>query len=191
MFSDPYLGIIVPFAGIQPPENWQFCQGQELSIDDYPELYTVIGNTFGGNGANTFALPNLCGRFAVHAGRSQERYYNAGESAGNEMVSLTIGNLPAHAHTQEGKLTAKPPCANSKGTTSVPENNYPAIIDGGSNQYSTSPDNDISLGAQTITASIVQPPGVIGAANEPVYIMSPFLTMNYIICIKGLYPSHG
>lgn len=191
MFSDPYLGIIVPFSGIEPPENWQFCRGQELFINDHPELYTVIGNTFGGNGTYTFALPNLCGRFAVHAGRSQERYYNAGETAGNEMISLTLSNIPAHTHLQEGKLTAKPPCANSKGTGSSPKNNYPAIIDAGSDQYSTSPDNEISLGAQTITAAIVQPPDVTGAAIEPFYIMSPFLTMNYIICIKGLYPPHS
>src|SRR5690349_4395002 len=102
MFIDTYLGIVVPFAGTKPPPKWMFCMGQELPISEYDELFTLLGNTFGGDGMETFALPNLCGRAAVHAGQGQLQNYIAGQTGGNEVVSINVSNLPAHIHKQEG-----------------------------------------------------------------------------------------
>jgi microcystin-dependent protein len=81
-------------------------------------------------------------------------------------------------------------CSNGTGTTSIPTNNYPATINGAAAQYSTSPGENVVMGSVTISTPTQPAPVVAGEVKEPVYIMSPFLTMNYIICIKGLYPSH-
>lgn len=191
MFIDPYLGIVVPFAGNLPPTNWMFCMGQELPISEYDELFVLLGTTFGGDGINTFALPNLCGRVAVHAGQGLQQNYTAGKTGGNETVSINLSNLPVHTHQLQGQLTGNPPCANSNGTTSIPTDHYPAILTGAAAQYSTNVSDTILMAATTISSVTPQAPVVTGEVKEPVNVLSPFLTMNYIICVKGIYPSHG
>ena len=192
MFLEPYIGFVIPFAGIRPPANWMFCLGQELPISEYDTLFSLLGTTFGGDGVQTFALPNLCGRVAVHAGQGpQGHYYIPGETGGHENVWITPNNLPAHNHQLIGDIMSKPPCADSNGTTNIPAGNYPAIINGGSAQYSTSASNAISMGAAPVSTVTPPAPVVNGEAKEPVYTMSPFLTINYIICITGIYPPHS
>jgi microcystin-dependent protein len=188
MFDSPYLGFVIPFAGTTPPANWLFCEGQELLIIDYDALYSLIGNTFGGDGLNTFALPNLCGRVAVHAGRGpqSQQYYTPGQTGGREKISITIDNLPLHNHQLNGTITATlPPCANKSGDTSDPANHYPAIF-GSEEHYSDAPDATIKMG-QTVVSTSTPTTG----NTEEVYIMSPFVAMNYIICTNGIWPSRG
>lgn len=190
MFSQPIIGLVVPFAGRFQPVNWMFCRGQELPISMYESLYSIIGTTYGGDGINTFALPNLCGRVAIHSGQgAQMKNYQTGETGGHEDVWITIDNLPAHNHQPVAKITAKPPCANRAGTTSIPTGNYPAMLNGGAAQYSTGASDTISMGATAITALTAQAPVVKDEIKEPVHIMSPFLAMNFIICVTGIYPS--
>ena len=191
MFKDAFTGLVIPFAGNTPPTNWMLCQGQELPIAEYDDLFCLIGTIYGGDGYTTFALPNLSERVAIHAGQSgQMQNYAAGATGGNEKIMLTADNLPAHTHTLQGTITAKPMCSDGKGTTSIPTGNYPATISGAANQFSTSPSDTIVMGKVTLSTPTQPAPVVAGEVKEPVYIMSPFLTMNYIICVKGLYPSH-
>jgi microcystin-dependent protein len=186
MFDDFYMGIVMPFAGTKEPEGWMFCQGQELQIAEYEALFTLLGNTFGGNGATTFALPDLRGRAAVHSGRGyQMQDYHLGQTGGNETVLIAAANLPAHSHELVGSITGKPPCANSKGSKGAPAGNYPAIINGGAAQYTTSVSGEINMGAITITS--VSPP-TPDEVKEPIEVLSPFCTMNYIICVQGIFP---
>ena len=189
MFNDPFLGLVIPYAGKTPPANWMLCQGQELPISGYEDIFSVIGNTYGGDGSTTFALPNLSERVAIHAGQGvQMQPYAAGATGGNEKVMLNTNHLPVHTHTLLGKFTAKPMCFSDVGTTSIPTDNYPASVNGAAAQYSTTPDVNVAMG----TAVIVTPtqPAPVGETQEKVNVMSPFLTMNYIICVKGLYPPH-
>jgi len=190
MFNDAFLGLVIPFAGKTPPTNWMLCQGQELPIAEYDELFSLIGTIYGGDGDMTFALPNLCERVAIHAGQGfQMQSFTAGATGGNEKVMITADNLPPHTHELQGKITAKPRCYDGTGTTSIPTGNYPATISGAANQFNTSPGDTIVMGNVTISTPTQPAPVVAGEVKEPVNILSPFLTMNYIICVKGLYPS--
>ena len=192
MFDQPFLGLVIPFAGIAPPEAWMFCQGQELPIRYNEDLFSLIGNTFGGDGIKTFALPNLCGRVVVHAGQApQMQQYTAGETGGHETVWITVDNLPIHTHPVTQEIVVTIPCTDAVGTVRSPENHFPANISGVTKAYSTAPGETIRMGSTNYTVPTRPSPDVTGEIKEPVYIMSPFLTMNYIICIDGEHPPHG
>jgi len=191
MFNDPFLGLVIPFAGETPPPNWMLCQGQELPISEHENIFNVIGNTFGGDGINTFALPNLCERVAIHAGQGDQlQKYTVGATGGNEKIMLTDNHLPIHTHALQGEFKAQPMCSNTVGTTSIPTDNYPATINGGGAQFSTTPATTVVMGNKTISTPTQAAPVVPDEVKEKVYVMSPFLTMNYIICVEGLFPSH-
>jgi microcystin-dependent protein len=187
MFESPYLGLVIPFAGTTPPANWLFCLGQQLQISEHDDLYNLIGNTYGGDGMYTFALPNLCGRVAVHAGQSPElqQLYIPGQTGGNEKLSITINNIPLHNHDLTDNITGLPACANKPGDTSDPADHYPAIF-GSEEHYSDAPDTNIKMGKTVVSTAT---PFVGG--GEQVDIMSPFVVLNYIICTKGVWPSRG
>jgi microcystin-dependent protein len=188
MFDTPTLGFVIPFAGTTPPAKWMFCQGQELPISEHETLFSLIGTTFGGDGWETFALPNLCGRVAVNAGQNAvlPESYTPGETGGREKVSITVGNIPIHNHELKGTITATlPPCANKPGDNSDPSSHYPAVF-GSEEHYSDAPDDTIKMGKTVVSTSTP-----IAGNSEPVYLMSPFLAMNYIICIDGLWPSRA
>ena len=192
MFIDPYIGVIVPFAGNFAPQNWMLCQGQALSIAQNEVLFTLLGTTYGGDGVNTFNLPNLTGRVAIHSGQgAQMQYYIPGQIGGSENVMIGLNNLPVHTHTLTGTITGNPSCSDSAGSTSVPENNYPAIINGAAAEYSTSASDTISMGGAAITTPTPAAPVVKGEQKEPISTLSPFLAMNYIICVAGIFPPHG
>jgi len=189
----PYIGLVIPFAGNFPPAGWMFCQGQELSISEYPELFNLIGTLYGGDGMATFALPDLCGRVAVHAGQApgMQRYI-AGQSGGNEKVFIAVNNLPAHNHAITGGIagTAQP-CSNTPGTLEDATNNYPAIVNSAANQYSSTNDASITMGTTPVSVLTQPAPGAMDEVKDPIYIMSPYLAINYIISITGIWPSMG
>jgi microcystin-dependent protein len=188
MFDTPYLGFVIPFAGATPPAKWKFCQGQELLISEYADLFSLIGTTFGGDGSETFALPNLCGRIAIHAGQGMglQQNYIPGQTGGREKIAITVGNLPLHSHQLDGTITATlPPCANRSGDASEPTDHYPAVF-GSEEHYSDAPDATIKMGQTVVSTSTP-----MAGDNEEIYIMSPFVAMNYIICTDGIWPSRG
>src|SRR5438067_596375 len=109
--SDPYIGEIRMFGGNFAPVGWLLCQGQILPISQYDVLFNLIGTTYGGDGQNTFALPNLASRMPVHQGSG----YVLGQMAGVETVTLTRNQLPVHTHQ---------PVAAAVAQSQSPSNNY-------------------------------------------------------------------
>src|SRR3954466_13993392 len=101
--ATPFIGQISLFGGNFAPRGWAFCNGQLLAISQNTALFSILGTTYGGNGQTTFALPNLRGRMAIGAGTGPGLgAVQLGEQGGTSSVTLTLSNLPAHAHTIPG-----------------------------------------------------------------------------------------
>lgn len=181
MFVDPYLATITNFAGNFAPMNWMLCNGALLSIAEYTALYSLIGTTYGGDGMNTFALPDLRGRYAIHAGQGPGLpLYNLGEAAGSENTTLLSLNLPAHNHAVI-QVTGTPGAQSDAGNASSPAGAVPAAID---TRYS-----NVSDGA--LQPTVVMATTGVSGANSPVSNIAPYLAMNYLICVEGIFPSRS
>jgi microcystin-dependent protein len=163
--SDPYIGEIRMFAGNFAPNGWLLCQGQLVSISDYDTLFNLIGTTYGGDGQNTFALPNLQSRVPVHQGSA----YPLGSVGGAESVTLLSQQLPVHTHQVMGTDTA--------GTSSSPAGNVWAA--GAVNAYTASAPN------ATMSPAAFAPAG----GSQPHDNLPPYLVVNFIISLFGIYPS--
>lgn len=179
--SEPFIGEIVMFAGNFAPRGWAFCQGQLLSIAQNTALFSILGTTYGGNGQTTFGLPDLRGRVPVGAGQGPGLpSVTLGEMAGAPTHSLISSEMPAHNHTV-GAST-------SPGNTANPSGNLLAVgqVSAGGNtetvsSYVTGAPN-VALNAQT---------GGIAGGSQPHNNMQPYLGMNYIIAIQGIFPSRN
>jgi microcystin-dependent protein len=175
-----YIAEIRMFAGNFAPRSWAFCQGQILSIAQNTALFSLLGTTYGGNGQTTFALPDLRGRTAVGTGQGPGlSNIDLGQVAGAPSVTLTIVNMPAHTHTLAGTLAMG--AQSGAGNSISPTNNYPAA---GTNLYSATQDAQMAPLNGTLTASNA-------GGSQPFSIMSPYLGMNYIICLEGIFPSRN
>lgn len=174
--DQPYIGQIMLFAGTFAPVGWLLCNGQLLSIAEYQALYTIVGTTYGGDGIQTFALPNLQGRIALHAGQGPGLTNRVqGESSGSESVTLTVNQIPAHTH---------PLFANSGGANATANGN--AIL---SNRTNADGDliNEYSNGAPNTT---LQPQSMsVTGGTQPHNNMMPTLVLNYCIATEGIYPT--
>lgn len=169
--SQPYVGEIRIFGGNFAPNGWLFCEGQALAIADYDTLFNLIGTTYGGDGVNTFNLPDLRGRLPVHQGTSTTgTTYVMGESAGAEEVTLTVSQIPSHTHPVIASTSA--------GSAPGPEGNVLAAS-GSSNVYRPGP------GAAALANQTVGPAG----GSQPHSNMQPYLCVNFIISLFGVYPT--
>lgn len=171
----PYIGEIRLFAGNYAPLNWAICNGQQLSISGNEVLYQLIGTLYGGNGTTYFNLPDLRGRLPRHQGPG----YSIGQMAGSEQVTLTTPQLPAHTHS----LSA----TNSGQTQTVANNVLPAVI--------TVPGQSFQLNGYgtgntptTLGPNSILPNTGGGLAHEN---RQPFLCINFIIALAGIYPSQN
>ena len=162
----PYIGEIRIFAGNFAPVGWLFCQGQLLAISENDALFNLIGTTYGGDGQNTFALPNLASRIPYHAGPG----YTLGQAAGVETVTLTQQQIPGHNHLP---------------TANAPNANQP------------SPAGNV-WGASTLTAytatqaanTTMSPAALMpSGGSQPHDNMPPYLCLNFIISLYGIYPT--
>ncbi|SDR83573.1 Microcystin-dependent protein [Formosa sp. Hel1_31_208] len=179
--DDTYIGVIEMFGGNFAPRNWAFCNGQLLAISQYQALFSILGTTYGGDGRTTFALPDLRGRVPKHVGNGPGlQPVTLGEKAGRETVGLTTGNLPSHAH-DGSSLSATLGCNEEDGDNDEPSGRNIGIASAGT-PYNSSP-NDASFGGGSVSGNT----GLQGG-NQPFDIQNPFLGMNYIICMQGLYP---
>jgi microcystin-dependent protein len=172
--SDPFIGEIRLFTGNFAPFGWAFCNGQMLSISQNTALFAVIGTIYGGDGKTNFALPDLQGRIPMQFGQGPGlSNRDLGASFGAETATLTANQMPAHSHSATIKGA-------NTGTTNQPQDNlFGKILR--SNMYST-PDAALSNMAE---GSIpLQNAGGSLAHNN----MQPYLTMNFIIAIIGLFP---
>lgn len=169
--SEPFVAEIRIFAGNFAPRGWAFCNGQLLPVSQNTALFSLVGTTYGGDGRSTFGLPNLQGRAPMHPGRGPgltDR--RLGERGGAETVTLTEAQIPQHNHPLAGVAEF----ANQR----TIDNNYFAV---GSDMY-TGASNLNSMAPQTVPNT---------GGSQPHNNMQPFLTLNYIIALVGLYPSRS
>jgi microcystin-dependent protein len=168
--QDPYIGEIRMFAGNFAPRGWALCSGQLLSISQYTALFSILGTTYGGDGRVTFALPDLRGRAPVHAGQGPGlSNRNLGQSGGEESHVLTTNEIPSHTHQLRGD--------SSVASTDMPANSSPARNAGGIPSYGNTADINMSPGA-------IQSTGAGQGHNN----MQPYLTVNFIIALEGIFP---
>ncbi|MEW5848835.1 MAG: tail fiber protein [Myxococcota bacterium] len=164
-----YLGEIRLFAGNFAPLSWAFCNGQLLSIAEYSALFAILGTTYGGDGESTFALPDLRGRFPLSAGTgSGLTARTQGEAGGVETVTLTQNQVPSHTHLIAASSAA--------GTTTSPAGAYPAAA----TLYGSAAETQVG-------SALLQSVG----GSQPHENMPPYLGLNYIICLSGIFPSQN
>ena len=169
--AQPYIGEIRMFAGNFAPAGWAFCNGQLLPISENETLFVVIGTTYGGDGQETFALPNLQSRIPVHNGTgSGLSSYQLGETGGTEQVTLTTNQIPIHTHA--------PLASDAGGTADSPGNNFWAASSLGKPYVAGPP--GVQMNPQSISPT---------GGSQPHDNMMPFLCVTYIISLFGLYPS--
>jgi microcystin-dependent protein len=169
--SEPFVAEIRIFAGNFAPRGWAFCNGQLLPISQNTALFSLIGTTYGGDGRVTTALPNLEGRAPMHPGRGPGlTAKRLGERGGVETVTVTEAQMPNHNHRLQGSL--------EDGLATNAQDNW---LGRGTDMY-LAPQN---LG--DMDANLLPDAGGSQAHNN----MQPFLTMNFIIALVGLYPSRS
>lgn len=162
------------FGGNFAPLGWAFCNGQVLAISQYDALFALIGTTYGGDGVQTFGLPDLQGRLPVHQGQGPGLTNRIiGQKAGEEQVTVTVAQLPVHTH---------PANCSSQGAAASPVSKVWATDPGGNiAPYSTAAPN-----GQMNGAAIANSGGSQGHDN-----MHPFQVVSFIIALEGIFPSQS
>lgn len=168
--GQPYVGEIRMFAGNFNPAGWMFCDGALLPISENETLFQLIGTTYGGDGQSTFGLPDLRGRVPIHMGTGPGlSSYVLAENGGVESVTITQNQMPVHNHT---------PLASNTGASDTPANNFWATSTSGK-PYTAAPPTVL------MNAGTMSPTG----GSQPHDNMIPFLCVNYIISLFGIFPS--
>jgi microcystin-dependent protein len=164
--SDPFIGEIKVISFNYPPQGWAFCNGQLLPINQNQVLFAILGTMYGGDGVSTFALPNLQARMPIHQGSG----YEVGQRGGEATHVLTVNEMPQHNHPAMGAATAD--AASPSGTVWAPAD--------GAIEYYPSPNTTMSATA------IASNGGNQGHPNE-----APYLVLNFIIALQGIFPSRN
>jgi microcystin-dependent protein len=170
------------FAGNFAPRNWAFCANQVLSISSNTALFSLLGTTYGGNGQTTFSLPDFRGRVALGTGQGPGLpSVQLGETSGSRTITLATANMPAHNHPLTGTVN---PTANNDvgGLGDTPGN---ARL-GAGNFFTAANDAVVNMAAAALTLAV----GLNGS-SQPFSTMPPYLGMNYIICMFGIFPSRN
>jgi microcystin-dependent protein len=172
------IGEIRGFAGNFAPRTWALCEGQLLSIAANTALFSIIGTIYGGDGRTTFALPDLRGRAPLQQGHGPGlSTVNLGQRGGAEHTQLTSQQLPSHSHTAAMHVVKE------QGNKPSPQGKVLAADSSGNSIYSTStPDETLSPSAITV--------GNTGGGLE-VQLRNPYLGINMIICLQGIFPSRS
>lgn len=169
-----YIGEIRMFAGTYAPDGWAFCQGQPLNISEYDTLFVLIGTTYGGDGQETFNLPNLASRIPVHMGTGPDgTIYQNGNMAGTEQETLTVQQIPNHSHPFTGSTDA------SQDTN--PAGKVVGQAGGGALLY-LQDSTDSNMNIQAITPA---------GGSQPHENTQPFLCINFIISLFGIFPTQS
>jgi microcystin-dependent protein len=168
--SQPYVGEIRMFGGNFAPAGWMFCEGQLLAIADNDVLFNLIGTTYGGDGQETFALPDLRGRLPLHQGNNQGSGFVIGQAAGVETVTLTTQQMPVHIHPY------------------VASSNNASVANAGGNVLAQTPTYTPYIAAVPNTS--LSPNSINSAGgSQPHNNLQPFLCVSFIISLFGIYPS--
>ncbi|HYE59284.1 MAG TPA: tail fiber protein [Rhodothermales bacterium] len=173
--STPYVGELILFGGNFAPAGWAMCQGQQLAISENDALFTLLGTTYGGDGQETFKLPNLSSRLPMHMGTGGGATYLIGEMAGVESVTLTPQQIPAHDHGV--------PYTTNVGTQSSAVNAFPAAVPAsGKPRYALASAPSVLMKSDQFAPS---------GGSQPHDNMSPFLVLTFCISLYGVFPSQN
>lgn len=173
--SEPFIAEVRIFAGNFAPRGWAFCNGQLLPVSQNTALFSLIGTTYGGDGRTTTALPNLKGRAPMHPGRGPGlTSRRLGQRGGTEMVSLTEAQMPNHNHSSMASL--QPASANTPNTTTSLSRSVGAAA------FNSNPTTSIAM-----NEGVLPNTGGSQAHNN----LQPYIVMNFIIALVGLYPSRS
>lgn len=185
---DPLLGQIMMFAGNFAPRGWALCDGQLLAISQNTALFSILGTTYGGDGRTTFALPDLRGRAPIHAGTGPGlSTRQLGSRSGQETHTLSIIEMPSHNHlaTSASKFNGQSAAGDddsiSTGATLASGSSSGSEIFSGS-----APNTEMNANSVITTTTIANQGGNQGHNN-----MQPYLTINYIIALQGLFPTRN
>ena len=167
----PFVGEVRIFAGNFAPTGWAFCSGQLLSIAQNTALFSILGTAYGGDGRSTFGLPDLRGRVPMQPGQGPGLSPRArGDAPGTEAHTLILPELPAHSHS----LSAN----SGNGNDDAPFGRVMARSPAGIPQYVASNNTAMAVDAVSVTGD-----------SQPHNNMQPYLTLNFIIALQGIYPS--
>jgi microcystin-dependent protein len=166
--SEPFLSEIKVVSFNFPPKGWALCNGQFMPINQNQALFALLGTTYGGNGQTTFALPNLRGQVPIHTGNG----HVLGEKAGTTNVTVNLQQLPTHTHTVMAST--------ANGTLPVPTNN--ALAATPAKIYAPPTSNLTTLNPVNVSS--------VGG-SQPHNNMMPFLVLNFIIALQGIFPSQN
>lgn len=168
--ASPYVGEIRMFGGNFAPEGWAFCNGATMPISQNDTLFNLIQTTYGGNGTDSFNLPDLQGRVPVHQGTLAGTSFSLGQTGGTESVTLTTQQIPPHTHPFNA--------SNNNGSQPQPQNAFPSRIASGF-MYTGFPPA-VQMNAGSVTGS---------GGSQPHDNMMPTLTVNFILSLYGVYPN--
>ena len=169
---DSFLGEIRMFGGNFAPVGWALCNGQLLPIAENDALYALIGTTYGGDGQSTFGLPDLRGRVPLHQGTNQGNTYPMGQSGGQESIILTSQTTPSHTHQLSAAQTGT---VDSPANAFLAPNPVATVLQFGGDEPVPYPPN------------LVTPQG----GSQPHENLQPFLCVNFIISLEGIFPSQS
>lgn len=172
---EPFLGSIMMFGFNFAPLYWASCNGQSLSISEYSALFALLGTTYGGDGMQTFNLPNMQGRVPVHQGQAPGfPYFAMGQRGGEEVVTLNASHMPIHSHGINA--------SSANGDTGDPKGAIFANSGATDREYLTSGVANVNMSHQIMTMS---------GGSQPHDNMQPFLVVNYCIALSGIFPSRN
>jgi microcystin-dependent protein len=165
--AEPFIGEVKIISWNFAPKGWAFCNGQLLPINQNQALFSILGTTYGGNGQTNFALPNLQGRMPTHVGNG----ITLGQASGETAHTLNISEMPAHMHAPVGSSTNPPTSPSAAGNLWSANNAKP---------FAASP--NVSM-----NPACILPVG----GSQPHENMSPYLVLNFIIALQGIFPSRN
>lgn len=193
----PYIGEIRLFANTRVQAGWLSCDGSMLPVGQHRALFSLIGNSYGGDGVNTFCLPNLAGR-TVYCIDFYNNPNGTSEITGAETVTLDTELMPLHSHNVVVPANEAPMASSANGTSATPSAgtstlgviNDPAVVDVNNFYNNEQPDTVLNTGLPTPTLSSAG-----SASPQPISIMQPYLVLNYCICTteapEAIYPQAG
>jgi microcystin-dependent protein len=175
--AEPYVGQICSFGFNFAPVNWAFCNGQTVPISQNDVLYTLLGTTFGGDGVNTFNLPNLQGQVPINQGQGPSlSNYVMGQQSGTESITLTSLQIPSHTHPAF--------TCNTPGTTNVPSTGTALSDEGPGTPQVTTYAPNASAPQAPLSGSTISPSG----GSQPHENLQPYLALNFCIALLGIFP---
>ncbi len=205
--SQPFVGEIRMVGFNFNPRGWALCNGQLLPINQNAALFSLLGTTYGGNGTTTFQLPDLRSRVPVHSGNGSAgpglQPVDLGEAGGSESITLTQSQLPTHTHiatynpaggtalavavaAAAAQATAASPVGNIPGQAEVPSRTAPTQV----NSYAAPSAATGTLGGVTLTGTGAITVGAAGS-SLPVDTAPPYLGVNFVIALQGIFPSRN